>query len=102
MAGKRQPSSSAPAVIDDIYRKIERERSLITGATAMRNNTSNADVKSRCDSNIRESRKNIEYLEKTLKELQSQRNPKQRVNYTELGTVGLLFILHQVLAECSD
>ncbi|KAK9480024.1 Serine/threonine kinase [Lipomyces japonicus] len=60
-------------VITDIYKKIERERSLIQGAKALRQTSSNADVKKRCDFNIRESLKNIEYLERALQNLQQKR-----------------------------
>ncbi|KAK9370181.1 hypothetical protein V1509DRAFT_616964 [Lipomyces kononenkoae] len=65
--------SASDKVISDIYRKIERERSLIQGAKAMSLNTNNQDVKTRCESNITESKKNIAYLEKTLQNLQLKR-----------------------------
>ncbi|KAK9473046.1 uncharacterized protein V1510DRAFT_364399 [Dipodascopsis tothii] len=66
--------SANDRVINDIYRKIERERSLIQGAKAVRLSTANDDVRSRCDSSIRESMKNIEYLEKALQNLQAKRS----------------------------
>jgi ferritin-like metal-binding protein YciE len=65
--------SASDKVINDIYRKIERERSLIQGAKAMSQNTNNQDVKTRCESNIAESKKNIAYLEKMLQDLQLKR-----------------------------
>ncbi|KAK9492725.1 hypothetical protein V1508DRAFT_133364 [Lipomyces doorenjongii] len=65
--------SASDKIINDIYRKIERERSLIQGAKAMSQNTNNQDVKTRCESNIAESKKNIAYLEKTLQDLQLKR-----------------------------
>ncbi|KAK9244752.1 hypothetical protein V1506DRAFT_295384 [Lipomyces tetrasporus] len=65
--------SASDKVINDIYRKIERERSLIQGAKAMSQNTGNQDVKTRCESNIAESKKNIAYLEKMLQDLQLKR-----------------------------
>ncbi|KAK9376888.1 uncharacterized protein V1513DRAFT_410182 [Lipomyces chichibuensis] len=65
--------SASDKVINDIYRKIERERSLIQGAKAMSQNTDNQDVKTRCESNIVESKKNIAYLEKMLQDLQLKR-----------------------------
>ncbi|KAK9457255.1 hypothetical protein V1511DRAFT_508698 [Dipodascopsis uninucleata] len=66
--------ASNDRVINDIYKKIERERSLIQGAKAMSQNTTNKDVKRRCESNIHESLKNIEYLEKALHNLQLKRS----------------------------
>ncbi|KIW60682.1 protein kinase C-like [Exophiala xenobiotica] len=56
--------------IDDIYKKIEREKTLITAATHMRQSTSNAAVQARVDSTIRDGRRNITYLEDKLQELQ--------------------------------
>jgi len=56
--------------IADIYRKIEREKTLINAATHMRQSTSNASVQARVDSNIRDGRRNITYLEEKLQELQ--------------------------------
>ncbi|KAK6384761.1 uncharacterized protein PV06_08862 [Exophiala oligosperma] len=56
--------------IDDIYKKIEREKTLITAATHMRQSTNNAAVQARVDSTIRDGRRNITYLEDKLQELQ--------------------------------
>ena len=56
--------------IAEVYRKIERERALIHAASNMRQSTSNATVQARVDSNIRDSRKNIAYLEEKMRELQ--------------------------------
>lgn len=63
------PSAADDRVIDDISRKIERERVLIQGARTLRNSTSNALVQQKCDTNIHEGLKNIEYLEERLKQL---------------------------------
>lgn len=57
-------------VIEDISRKIDREKVLIQGARALRNSTSNALVQQKCDTNIHEGQKNIEYLQERLKQLQ--------------------------------
>lgn len=57
-------------VQQDIARKIDREKVLIQGAKALRNSTTNALVQQKCDTNIRESQKNIEYLEERLRQLQ--------------------------------
>lgn len=56
--------------IAEVYRKIEREKALINGATHMRQSTNNAAVQARADSNIRDGRRNITYLEEQLKKLQ--------------------------------
>ncbi|WEW60974.1 Serine/threonine kinase [Emydomyces testavorans] len=53
-----------------VYRKIEREKALINAATNMRQSTDNPLVQQRVDANIRESRKNIVYLEEKMRELQ--------------------------------
>lgn len=56
--------------IAEVYRKIEREKALINAATHMRQSTNNAAVQARVDSNIRDGRRNISYLEDKLQELQ--------------------------------
>lgn len=56
--------------IAEVFRKIEREKALINAATHMRQSTSNAVVQARVDSNIRDGRRNITYLEDKLNELQ--------------------------------
>jgi hypothetical protein len=59
--------------IDTINKKIQRERDLIDGSIAMRRSTNNPAVLSRLDTQIRDGRKNIEYLEGRLHELQVRR-----------------------------
>lgn len=61
------------AKIAEVYRKIEREKALINGATHMRQSTNNAAVQARADSNIKDGRRNIAYLEEQLKKLQIQK-----------------------------
>lgn len=56
--------------IAEVYRKIEREKALINAASHMRQSTNNAAVQARVDSNIRDGRRNISYLEDKLQELQ--------------------------------
>lgn len=56
--------------ITEVLRKIEREKALINGATHMRQSTNNAAVQARADSNIRDGKRNIAYLEEQLKKLQ--------------------------------
>ncbi|KAI9871591.1 MAG: Serine/threonine kinase, partial [Pleopsidium flavum] len=56
-----------------VYKKIEREKTLINGASALRQQTDNPTVQQRADSQIREGRKNIKYLEDRMRELQMRR-----------------------------
>lgn len=57
-------------VEQDIHRKIERERNIIQGASNLKKRTDNVMVIQKCNTNIREARQNIEYLEETLGKLQ--------------------------------
>lgn len=61
-------------LIASVYRKIEREKALITAATNMRQSTDNPLVQRQVDANIRDGRKNIAYLEGKIRELQERRN----------------------------
>lgn len=61
-------------LIASVYRKIEREKALIAAATNMRQSTDNHSVQQRVDSQIRDGRKNIAYLEEKLRELQYRRD----------------------------
>jgi classical protein kinase C len=61
------------AVAQDIKRKIEKERTLINAANSMRQSTSNPAVVAGLDAKIRDGRKNIEYLESRLRDLQMKR-----------------------------
>lgn len=76
---------SGNLVIDDVQRKIKREEALIRGAMAMRNSTNNASVQNMADNQIREGRRNIEYFEKTLRDLQ-MRKMSQGVGSLSLGS----------------
>ncbi|KIV93870.1 hypothetical protein, variant 1 [Exophiala mesophila] len=60
--------------IAEVFRKIEREKALINAATHMRQSTSNAAVQARVDSNIKDGRRNISYLEEKLRELQIRKH----------------------------
>lgn len=60
--------------IAEVFRKIEREKALINAATHMRQSTNNATVQARVDSNIRDGRRNITYLEDKLQELQLRKH----------------------------
>ena len=59
-------------LLAQVYRKIEREKVLINAANNMRQ-SSNPQVQQSLDSQIRESRKGIDYLEERLRELQLRR-----------------------------
>ena len=58
--------------IAEVIKKIDREKTLIVGYTNVRQSTQNIAVQDRVDSSIRESRKNIAYLEDMLRKLQVQ------------------------------
>lgn len=58
--------------MQDVYRKIEREKVLINGAKQMQNSTDNPAVRQRLDNQIRESMRNLEYLEGRYGELQNR------------------------------
>ncbi|KAI1631582.1 hypothetical protein F4809DRAFT_155177 [Biscogniauxia mediterranea] len=57
----------------NIYKKIEREKALIIAANSMRQQTNNDDVRSRLDSQMREGRRNIQFFEEKLRDLQMKR-----------------------------
>ncbi|KAJ5656367.1 AGC-kinase C-terminal [Penicillium longicatenatum] len=64
-------------LIASVYRKIEREKALIAAASNMRQSTDNPLVQQRVDSNIRDGRKNIAYLEEKMRELQIRQLEQQ-------------------------
>lgn len=59
-------------LINQVYRKIEREKVIINAANAMRQ-SSNPHVQQSLDSQVREARKGIGYLEERMRELQMRR-----------------------------
>ncbi|KAG2735346.1 hypothetical protein G9P44_001560 [Scheffersomyces stipitis] len=65
--------SKSEEVLSDIRGKIERERNLISGFQALKKNTTNAEVIQRCNTQIRETQSNINYLEETLAKLTLQK-----------------------------
>jgi len=76
--------------IVEVQRKIDREKLLINGATHMRQSTNNAAVQARADSNIKDGRRNIAYLEEQLKKLQLRKvndgaPPTPQHGYTPQG-----------------
>jgi len=66
-------ASNDDEVVRDIHKRIEREKALITAANAMRQSTDNPAVLSGLDTKIRDGRRNIEYFEGRLRELQMRR-----------------------------
>jgi classical protein kinase C len=59
--------------IQNIYKKIEREKALINAANAMRASTTNEAVRSRLDSQMRDGRRNLQFFEEKLRDIQMRR-----------------------------
>lgn len=59
-------------LINQVYRKIDREKAIINAANAMRQ-SSNPQVQQSLDSQVREAQKGISYLEERMRELQMRR-----------------------------
>lgn len=57
----------------DLYKKIEREKALIQAANLMRQQTNNDQVRSKLDNQMREGKRNLEFFEGKLQELQLRR-----------------------------
>lgn len=56
--------------IQNITKKIEREKALINAANAMRSQTNNEAVRSRLDSQMRDGRRNLQFFEEKLRDIQ--------------------------------
>jgi hypothetical protein len=65
--------SNIDETVQSVQRKIDREKALINAANAMRQSTNNPAVISRLDGQIRDGRRNIEYFESTLRDLEMRR-----------------------------
>ncbi|KAM9927493.1 hypothetical protein OXX59_002502 [Metschnikowia pulcherrima] len=63
-------SQQREKVLSDIKGKIERESKLIQGFQAVKRNTSNQEVIQRCNTQIRETQSNLDYLQETFDKLQ--------------------------------
>lgn len=59
--------------IQNIHKKIEREKALINAANAMRAQTNNEAVRSRLDSQMRDGRRNLQFFEEKLRDIQLRR-----------------------------
>ena len=71
--------------IQDLHRKIERERAIINAANVMRQATDNPMINSRVDSQIRDARRNMQYFEQTLSDLQQRRAAPDMSNLSISG-----------------
>ena len=60
-------------LIRDVHHKIDREKILINAANSMRQSTDNSAVLSRLDTQIRDGRRNIEYLQGRLREIEMRK-----------------------------
>jgi hypothetical protein len=65
--------SSVDDAVTNVQKKIDRERALINAANAMRQSTNNPAVLSRLDGQIKDGRRNIDYFESKLRDLEVQR-----------------------------
>jgi len=65
--------ASVDEAVANVQRKIDREKALINAANAMRQSTNNPAVLSRLDGQIKDGRRNIEYFESKLRDLDIQR-----------------------------
>lgn len=70
-------------LMNQVYRKIEREKVIINAANAMRQ-SSNPQVQQSLDSQVREAQKGIYYLEERMRELQ-MRKKGQGANIQGMG-----------------
>lgn len=61
---------SSDSTIQDILKKIDREKGLINGANAMRASTTNEAVRSRLDTQIRDGQRNLEFFQNKLRDIQ--------------------------------
>ena len=72
----------------DISKKIERENALINAANLMRQQTNNEAVRSKLDTQMREGRRNLEFFEERLRELQMRRLGQSVENMSLGGSQG--------------
>lgn len=76
------------AAMQEIYRKIDREKAIINAANQMRQATNNASVTSRAESQVRDARRNIQYFEQTLNDLRARRMGNDMNNLSMTGNGG--------------
>lgn len=73
--------------IQDIFKKIEREKNIINAAQAMRSQTTNETVRSRLETQLRDGRRNLQFFEEKLRDIQV-RQAGQGVENMSLGAAG--------------
>lgn len=73
------------ATIQDLYRKIEKEKSMITAANKMRQATQNPQLISRAESQIRDAQRHIQYFEQTLHDLRTRQMGRDMGNMSVSG-----------------
>ncbi|KAI5795563.1 protein kinase c [Geopyxis carbonaria] len=73
-------------LMQDVYRKIRREETLINGARAMRQSTDNSAVQQRLDGQIRESQRNLGYLKERQRELENRAMQQNTQGMENLNT----------------
>ncbi|KAH7388848.1 protein kinase C [Pyrenochaeta sp. MPI-SDFR-AT-0127] len=77
--------ASVEETVANVQRKIDREKALITAANSMRQSTNNPAVLSRLDGQIKDGRRNIEYFESKLRDLDVQRTSSGMENMSLQG-----------------
>ncbi|CDK29727.1 unnamed protein product [Kuraishia capsulata CBS 1993] len=82
-------SDPTDSKVQDILKKIERERNIKTGAANLKNRTTNQDVIQKCNASIRDAQTNIDYLQQMLNKLQidqqGSRSPDRSVQSATHG-----------------
>ncbi|CAG8977170.1 hypothetical protein HYALB_00003391 [Hymenoscyphus albidus] len=73
--------------LSSVFKKIEREKALLNAANSMRQQTQNEQVRARIDTQMRDARRNIQYLEERMQELQ-MRQVGQGVENMSMGSGG--------------
>ncbi|CCE61825.1 hypothetical protein TPHA_0B01520 [Tetrapisispora phaffii CBS 4417] len=76
----------------EIHKKLEREKNIIQGASNLKKKTDNAMVVQKCNTNIREARQNIEYLEDQLRKIEisaskAQNNSSSSKDQNRMSTI---------------
>lgn len=73
-------------LINDVKQKIQREKNIIDSSTKIRESSDNISLKQKCNSNIREAKQNLEYLNKTLRDLQLSQESATNANLGATST----------------
>jgi len=81
-------SNNDDAAVQQLMSKIDREKNIIHAANQMRQATNNPAVNSRVDSSIRDARRNIQYFEQTLRDIQTRQMGGDMSNLSISGNGG--------------